>query len=151
MRKRFLAGLLPLLVACGCAAGSADPVPVVSDATVAAPAAPGVPGAGYFTLRGGAGGDALLGVTSTAARRIEMHESVTDDRGVSSMRPVAQVPLGDDVAFAPGGRHLMVHDLRGDLAAGALVPLTFRFRLAAPVTVQARLVAPGMQGSHAAH
>lgn len=140
-RPLALAGLLFLA---GCGGGAA--APSVEQARVNLPAAPGLPGAGYFVLKGGRG-DALVAVNSPAAGRIEMHETATDGRGVSSMRPLPEVVLdGRDATFEPGGRHLMLFGLGGDLRPGQTIPLTFRFRTAQPVTVQARLAAPGGAG-----
>ena len=146
MRNRAMAGLFTSLVITACGGGPAA-APTVADARVSLAAAPGVPGAGYFTLRGGETSDALVAVETPAAERVEMHESVTDARGVSSMRPLGELSLGEEeLVFAAGGRHLMVHGLRPDLRAGQTIPLTFRFRTAPPITAQAQLVAPGGAG-----
>jgi periplasmic copper chaperone A len=148
MPKRRAAALAGLLFLAGC--GGAANAPSVEQARVNLPAVPGVPGAGYFVLKGGSG-DALVAVTSPAAERIEMHETTTDTRGVTSMRPVAEAALdGEDVMFEPGGRHLMLFGMRDDLSPGQTIPLTFRFRAAPAVTVEARLTGPGGDG-HAMH
>ncbi len=47
------------------------------------------------------------------------------------------VPAGRTVAFEPGGRHVMLMDLRQDLETGVPVTLTLRFEQAGPVTVVA--------------
>jgi len=151
MRKGAIAGLLAVLLLAGCGGGEATP-PSVEEARITLPAAPGVPGAGYFTIQGGKA-DALVAVSSPAAARIEMHETASDARGVTSMRPLAEVPLGDEVSFEPGGKHLMVFELGGNVRAGQAIPLTFRFRTAAPVTVAAQVVPPGAatQDMHDGH
>ena len=48
----------------------------VSGAWVRLAAVAGRPAAGYLTLRGGAVGDRLIGITSPRAGRIEMHSSM---------------------------------------------------------------------------
>ena len=141
--------LATLLLAGGCAQTNDQSAPTIESARIALPAAPGVPAAGYFTVTGGAG-DRLLAASSPEAERIEMHETASDARGVTSMRPLGPVPLdGGVTTFQPAGRHLMIHGLRGDLQAGGRVPLTLRFERAAEVIVQADLVAPGQ--AHGGH
>lgn len=152
MRKRFVLGLLGSLAAAACQGGEAPADPAVAKARISLPAVPSVPGAGYFVVKGGDPGDALVGVNSPAAERIEMHETASDARGITIMRPITEAPLGraEGLTFAPGGRHLMVYGLRDDLAAGATIPLTFRFRSAPPITAEARLLPPGA-GAHDGH
>ena len=91
--------------------------------------------AGYFEIQNH--GDApvtLTGADSAAARKIELHEHVLDG-DMMRMRELARVPIapGERIAFAPGGRHLMIFDL--DLAA---TPVVIRFTFAdhAPITVE---------------
>lgn len=155
MRNRKFALFAGALILAACQGTQTPTVITVEDARVSLAAAPGVPGAGYFVIKGGSANDALVGVTSSAAERIEMHESGTDARGVTAMRPLREPPLGaaEGLVFAPGGRHLMVHGLQQDLREGQAIPLTFRFRSAPNVTIRARLLAPGAaaQGMHIGH
>lgn len=155
---RFLVALTPLaLIACGtpatdnaaapeenAAATTASTTPTVSNAWVRLPAVPGRPAAAYFTLSGGAADDAVVSVTTPAAQRTELHESM-EQGGVMSMAAIENVPLGAGAAmdFAPGGKHVMLFDVSGDLAAGGTTELTVAFRDAPAVTVQAALMAPG--------
>lgn len=162
---RFLVAILPIaLVACGAPATdpaienaaldapangvdvgvAASTTPVVSNAWVRLPAVPGRPAAAYFTLAGGAADDALVSVSTPAAKRTELHESM-EHGGVMSMTPIENVPLGAGAAmdFAPGGKHVMLFDVSPDLAAGGTAELTVTFRDAPAVTVSAALVAPG--------
>jgi hypothetical protein len=154
MLKRAMTGLAAAFALAGCQGELPPARPSVTEARVTLPAAPGVPGAGYFILRGGSTDDALIGVTSPAAERIELHESGTDARGVTAMRQLDQVPLGPgEVAFAPGGKHLMVYGLNPQTPPGTRIELTFRFRSAAPLTVGASLAPAGAggMGSHSGH
>ena len=123
----------------------------VRDASVALAAVPGRPAAGYFTL---SGGDAtLVSVASPLASRIELHSSSMAG-GVMRMDalPAATVRADAPLRFAPGGNHLMIFGLRGDLKPGATVPLVLRFKDGRSLRVEARAVAPGtalpMHGSH---
>lgn len=153
MCKGVMKGLAAGLILAGCQGEPPAATPTVAQARIALPAAPGLPGAGYFVLCGGSGSDALLGVASPAAERIEMHESGADARGVTTMRPLAELPLGGarEMAFAPGGKHLMVHGLDPQARPGTPIELTFRFRSAAPVTVRAPLVPPGSGAADMTH
>lgn len=162
---RFLVAILPFaLVACGTPATdpatdnaaldalinavdtgvAASATPAVSNAWVRLPAVPGRPAAAYFTLSGGAADDALVSVTTPAAKRTALHESM-EHGGVMSMTPIENVPLGAGAAmdFAPGGKHVMLFDVSPDLAAGGTTELTVTFANGPAVTVQAALVAPG--------
>ena len=115
--------LTPLLASCG------GPKEVtVDEGWVRLPAAPGRPAAAYFTLHGGKKGAILIGVSSPDARTAEMHQSM-EMNGVSSMAPLTQVaaPAGGEVKFEPGGKHVMLFDLKPAIAPGATVRLHFAF------------------------
>lgn len=115
----------------------------ISDAWVRLPAAPGRPAGGYFTIRGGATDQTLVRVSSPAAGRIELHETMRSGPGMT-MVPIAslKVPAGATIAFAPGGKHLMLFDLR-QAAPAKPIPLTFTFASGRDLTVEARAVAAG--------
>lgn len=84
----------------------------------------GRPAAAYFTLHGGAADATLVRVGTPVALRAELHESMA-----GGMRPLASVALkaGATVAFAPGGRHVMLFDVDPRLTAGATAPLVLGF------------------------
>ena len=91
--------------------------------------------AGYFEIRNH--GDApvtLTGADSAAARKIELHEHVLDG-DMMRRREVASVAIapGERIAFAPGGRHLMIFDV--DLAKPPVV-IRFTFADHAPIAVE---------------
>jgi copper(I)-binding protein len=127
------------------ACGGADPVPPPRPAAaVRLAAVPGRPASGYFQLRVTGDRGALVSVTSPQAGRIEMHETM-NMANMSAMRALGPVPVrdGETLSFAPGGRHLMVYDLRPDLAAGQRIDLVLRFQRGDPVTLAATLVPAG--------
>lgn len=65
--------------------------------------------AGYLTLRGAGAAVSVTGVACDGFGRAEIHETVMVD-GVAKMRALAalDVPAGERVSLAPGGRHLML-------------------------------------------
>ncbi len=139
------------LALAGCGAPAATPR--VSEAKVRLPAAPNLPAAGYFQLKGFDSMEVLTGATSPAAERIEMHLS-RQENGISRMQRLEQVslPRTGEFTFEPGAHHLMLFGLREGLQPGQTIPLTLTFQKAPPVTVEARLEAPGGgDGDHAGH
>ena len=72
------------------------------------------------------------------AKRVEIHETEMTDQGVMKMRPVEDglaLPAGETVTLKPGGKHIMVMGLDGELAKGATLPLTLDFEVAGEVEV----------------
>ena len=114
----------------------------VGNAWIRLAAVPANPSAGYFTLKGGAKDATLTGVSSPAATRSEMHESMKSG-AMMSMAPVTSValPAGSQVAFAPGGTHVMLYGLKAQ--AGGSVPLTFTFADGKTLTAEAKVIGAG--------
>lgn len=114
----------------------------VGHAWVRLAAVPSNPSAAYFTLQGGPKDATLTGVSTTAAVRSEMHESMNAG-GMMSMAPLKLVALraGGEVAFAPGGKHVMLYGLKA--APGGTVPLTFTFADGRRLTASAKVVGAG--------
>jgi len=67
----------------------------------------------------------LIGVSSTAVPRVEVHEMKMDG-DVMRMREVQSVELPKDkvVSLEPGGYHIMLMNLPKPIAAGEVIPLT---------------------------
>lgn len=67
----------------------------------------------------------LVGVSSPAIPRVEMHEMKMDG-GVMKMREVKaiELPKGKTVSLQPGGYHVMLMNLEKPIAAGDRIPLT---------------------------
>jgi len=127
--------VLALLVATALPA-SALAAPVEAVQPWSRPAAAGTTGAGYLTLVNHGKADALVGVETPLAQKVEMHASSMTG-GVMRMAAEPQVPLpaGGAVAFAPGGRHLMLIGLKRGLHAGDHLPATLRFASGAQLKV----------------
>ncbi len=98
-------------------------------------------GGGYLTIRNsGSTPDRLLGGSTPAAERVELH-SMKMEGEVMKMRelPAIELPPGQTVALAPGGLHLMLMGLKAPLKAGAMVPLTLKFEKAGEVKVELKV------------
>lgn len=132
--------LLGLSLFGGTGALGQQQAPAVFDAWVRLPVAAGRPAAGYLKVTGSAAPDALVGASSPAAARVEVH-TMSMDGGVMRMRAASEIPIpaGQTVEFRPGGNHLMVFGLDERLKPGERVPLTLSFRSGASVTVEAQL------------
>jgi hypothetical protein len=142
---RTLAGLVAVL-ALGACSPQADGVKV-DGAWIRLPAVAGQPGAAYFTLHGGREAETLVGVSTRAADRAELHESTKDAAGMAKMTTIASVdlPVGSQVKFAPGGKHVMLFGLVPNVHAGEKVPLTLRFASGHTVTADADVAVPGAE------
>lgn len=114
-------------------------------AWVRLPAADGRPGAGYFTVTGGDKPDVLLAISSPAALRAEMHESMKGEQGMMAMQAIkdAAVAARSSLAFAPGGKHVMLFDLGPQVKAGMRIPLALAFASGKRLEVQAMVVGAG--------
>jgi copper(I)-binding protein len=95
-------------------------------------------GALYFRIKNlGAKADLLVGVSSPAAAKMEIHES-RSVQGVMQMREVESLPCpaGATVKVEPGGLHVMLVGLVQPLRAGSMFDVTLRFRDAGTLTLR---------------
>lgn len=139
MRTGLLLAPVALLAACQ------QPQSItVENAWVRLAAVPTNPSAAYFTVRASGKDETLTSVTTGAAMRSEMHESMTSG-GVMSMKPVKLVAVraGSAVAFAPGGKHVMLFGLSDVVKPGATVPMTFTFASGRTIVATAKVVGAG--------
>lgn len=141
---RFAPALVLLFLAAGC--GPADPGPGVEAApdTLAAayfgvedayarPASAGGTSALYFRIDNTTDtSDTLLAVRTDASDDVQIHQTLAGSDGQMRMEPVDSlaVPAGRGVVLEPGGLHVMLLDLKRDLAVGdsLLVELDFAGR-----------------------
>ena len=106
------------------------------------------PGAAYLTIRNqGMVPDKLVSVSTEAAARAEVHETVTED-GLTRMRPAGEVgiPPEASVSFAPGGKHIMLMDLRDPLVRGKKFMLFLTFERAGEIPVWVPILGIGSRG-----
>ena len=124
----------------------------VDDAWTRATAPGAKVGAGYMKITSSAA-DRLLGASSSAAARVELH--VTEKKGdVMRMREVKayDVPARGGFELSPGGAHLMLVDIKAPFKEGAKIPLTLRFEKAGEVKTELAVRALGSTGhEHKGH
>ena len=96
--------------------------------------------AGYLRIyNDGTKADRLIGISSSAAKAVEIHEVVKKD-GMMHMQPVKGglfLPAGGIAVLKPGGYHLMLIGLKKPVKAGARLELKLTFEHAPTVLVVA--------------
>ena len=93
---------------------------------------------GYMLLRNqGAAPDRLVGASSSAAARVELHVHVNEG-GVMKMREVPgyDVPAKGSFGLKPGGAHLMFMDIRQPFKEGEKIPVRLKFEKAGEVSAE---------------
>lgn len=141
---RPILSLLPLaapflLTACG------DPAPTYIDqAWVRLSPNKDTPSAGYFVAHGGDADTQLRGVLTDYAIKVEMHETVSEG-GVMKMKPIdsVDIPAKTKVAFAPGGKHLMLWGVNDTAISRGKMTLTFLLSNGDRLLVDAVIQKPG--------
>lgn len=132
MNKPLLASLAFAVIAITPAAAQ-----VQVEGAWARPTAPGQPvGGGYLTLRS-ASADRLLGGSTPAAERVELH-SMAMIGNVMKMRQLdaLALPAGKSVKLQPGSQHLMLVGLKAPLKVGDKLALTLKFEKAGEVRAE---------------
>lgn len=117
------------------------------------PASAGGMGVGYAKITNeSAEADTLLGASSDAAERAELHETTISAEGVASMKPVSSVEIapGKSIELKPGGMHLMLIGLKEPIKEGGVVKakLNFKNAVAVEVEFEVRTAAPTADDSH---
>ena len=115
--------------------------------------------AGYVVLRNsGSEPDRLVSATGDIAGRTEIHEMAVDDKGVMTMRPLAEgieIPAGGEVELAPRSYHIMFMDLQRAPKEGESFAGTLTFEKAGTVDVEFSVDAMGggasTHGGHDGH
>lgn len=121
IRSQVAAALLALVSASALAADLEVKTPWVRGTVV------GQKATGAFMELSSPAGTTIVGASSPVAGITEVHEMKMDG-GVMKMRatPRLDVPAGKTVSLAPGGYHVMLMDLKQQLKAGEVVPLTLQ-------------------------
>lgn len=129
-----------LLLSAGAAAAEAPMAVMVMKAWVAEAPPTARNNAAYLTLKNGPRQDTLLGVRTPVAEVAEIHE-MRMEGGLMRMQQLATLELAphEELKFGPGGRHIMLINMKRPLKTGERVPLTLKFRHAGEVLVQAEV------------
>ncbi len=139
MRIVMALGLFGLLAAC------AQPRELsVDGAWVRLGAVPGSPAAGYFVVHGGPKPATLISVTTDVTIKSEMHETMTKGN-MSEMAPLqrVEIPANTDVAFKPGGRHVMLFNVNPGITPERKITFTFAFSDGTRILRNANVIAAG--------
>lgn len=111
----------------------------------ARPGAEGQSSGVYLTIHNGtASNDTLLDLSSEVANAVEIHESIENDDGTTSMRPAGKQVIrdGNKLELEPGGIHIMLMDLKRELAVGDSLSVSLEFarvgtkKITVPVQIQ---------------
>jgi copper(I)-binding protein len=97
---------------------------------------------GYMAIRNaGADADRLVGASSPASARVELHVHLKEGE-VMRMREVKSLDVPANGAFElkPGGAHLMFIGIRQPLKEGDRVPVTLKFERGGEVKVEFHVV-----------
>jgi copper(I)-binding protein len=148
LRNYLLAAIaLTSIIACE---SQRDATLTWSRAYVVVPAG-NAPAVMYFSIYNGTDApDTLLSVSlPSLSDHVEMHQEMkhsTNGDGPAiemvHMMPVKSVaiPAKSDVAFSPGGQHVMIHNLKQPIAAGDSIPVTFQFAKAGTLQGNAAVI-----------
>jgi copper(I)-binding protein len=93
--------------------------------------------AGYLTAVNAGAADRLLGASSPAAGRVEMHVTARDGE-ILRMREVKELklPAKGRLELKPAGAHLMLVDIKRPFRQGEKIPVTLKFEKAGEVKVE---------------
>jgi len=105
----------------------------------ARPGAKGQNSAAYMTITNGtASTDTLIGASSNVSKKAQVHESYKTDSGETAMRPAGNLVIdsGNKLQITPGRYHIMLMNLKRDLAAGDSLDVTLNFQHVGKKTVR---------------
>jgi periplasmic copper chaperone A len=140
-RSRLLctALLAGLLGACGGGGGTPE-LEVVGPVQVAEPVA-GSSQVALTLANRGDGDDELVSVDTEAALAVEIHRTtIADGSATMEILEGLPVPAGEELAFRPGGLHLMLVVPDATVTIGGTVELVLDFERAEDLVVEAEVV-----------
>jgi len=98
-------------------------------------------GAVYMMLMNeGNSDDVLLSVETDVAETVELHETKMEN-DVMKMSPIANIPVpaGGSATLEPGGKHVMLINLKEELVSGQKIAVTLNFEKSGPVAIEAEI------------
>lgn len=128
-------------------AGSADIA--VKNAWSRASMGKGRPGAAYFDIQNNGDEAAVVtGLKSDLATMPQIHRTLTNSEGISSMEPADKINIapGETVALEPGGLHAMLMQLQRPMIKGDSFTLTLIFSDGGEVSVDVPILRIAAQG-----
>jgi len=139
---RFLFVILVLAIALSACGSGGNQTLQVKDVW-ARPALKDGNGAIYFVIENEtAQADTLLSASSDVAGTVELHMSKMEN-GVMQMRPQSEVPVpSGETRFEPGGLHVMLIGLTGDLMPGDSFSVTLDFATAGEMSLEVTVSEP---------
>lgn len=93
--------------------------------------------AAYMMLMNhGDAADKLTGATTPMAEKAELHHHIMEG-DIAKMRQIDEILVqpGDAVTLEPGGLHVMLMGLKGELDEGSTLPITLIFENAGEITL----------------
>ena len=113
---------------------------MVMDSYARSASANATTGAAFLVIGNhGATDDRLIGVTSPAAKRVELHTHQEDANGVMKMLHVKEgfeLPAGGELAMQRGGDHVMFMGLNDAFEQGEMIPLKLEFEKAGVIEIE---------------
>jgi len=88
--------------------------------------------------------DRLIAATTELSNMVQIHQTTVVD-GVAQMGEVeggVEIPAGGIAELRPGGYHIMLMDLTGDLVEGKTITVTLTFEVAGEVTIEVPIITP---------
>jgi periplasmic copper chaperone A len=149
--KRFRVLLLSALVVLAAGAVSAQTGRLqVENAWARATPGKSDAGAAYVTIQSPSP-DRLVAASTPVAKEAQLHTMEMSGM-VMKMRPISgvDIPAGQPVTLAPGGKHIMLMGLKNPLKVGQSFPLTLTFAKAGTRTVSVAVEKVGATGPAAA-
>jgi copper(I)-binding protein len=105
-------------------------------------------GAAFMVIHNSGGADDhLMGVTSDAAQRVELHTHIEDENGVMRMIHVEDgfvLPAGGDILLQRGSNHVMFMGLTAPFVQDDVITIILVFENAGEVTVEIPVVQDGI-------
>lgn len=94
--------------------------------------------AAYVTIKNPTAQDDILeSASATWAGKVQLHDIKKDKDGVLQMTPMKDLPIpaGNTISLAPGGKHIMIYDIKEKVTAGQSKTFTLHFKNAGDVQV----------------
>lgn len=147
--RNTLAGLLAATLAIP---AWADSEIEIHDAYARAALPSGPTGAAFMIVHNhGDTDDRLIGVSTDAAERAELHTHAEGADGMMQMRRVEggfDLPAGGEVVLERGGHHVMLMGLTTPFEQGATITVTLEFEAAGPVEIDVPVDNTRAPGGH---